>query len=403
MINHIKFFTTKFVKFSFKLSFNILKYIIFILPFILIFKSLYFCWNNDIWTITYFSQQLISNFPFCGKMLSENIWGNNLILSLDMIHYNQKFTEYIVAGGLGSCFGRSIYEMFSDYFKIPAGPGYVSSDLEKIPSVKCKTPLILQSTQDSNLNLDSGSGEGSSTIPVETKGVGSPGGTRTPPSYPGHGTAEQEEFYRLSEPTHLWKQVVIDFYAGWVPSHQKLTEYLARLNNSCSEFSLNVPVNNTNPDINEGSLINHLNTIIQKHSEIITNSFTLRDHLINDLRHYLSEEDKAKIDEATRRAEEATSNYINKVENMNERFENRTKLKVFFDSTNSYRNTLKKEYTTKDAILQKGIKQHPAFENQELRKLINSDYRDTLKAFHDQEGYLKKRISEIFNEPKRNN
>jgi hypothetical protein len=120
-----------------------------------------------------------------------------------MIHYNQKFTEYIVAGGLGSCFGRSIYEMFSDYFKIPAGPGYVSSDLEKIPSVKCKTPLILQSTQDSNLNLDSGSGEGSSTIPVETKGVGSPGGTRTPPSYPGHGTAEQEEFYRLSEPTHL--------------------------------------------------------------------------------------------------------------------------------------------------------------------------------------------------------
>lgn len=121
------------------------------------------------------------------------------------------------------------------------------------------------------------------------------------------------------------------------------------------------------------------------------------------MRHYLNEEDKARIDEITRRIEGATDDYINKIGNMNESFENRTKLKVFFDSTNSYRNTLKKEYTAKDAILQRGLKQHPIFENQEVKKMINTDYRNSLKAFHDQEGYLKKRITEIFNEPKRNN
>lgn len=135
------------------------------------------------------------------------------------------------------------------------------------------------------------------------------------------------------------------------------------------------------------------------------------------MRNYLNEEDRAKIDEITRRIEGATDDYINKIGNMNESFENRTKLKVFFDWTNSYRNTIKKEYSAKDAILQRGLKQHPIFENQEVarrtptrgvlgrfaRKMINSDYRNSLKAFHDQEGYLKKRISEIFNEPKRNN
>ena len=239
-----------------------------------------------------------------------------------------------------------------------------------------------------------------------TATAGSPRGERTPPSYPsspGRGTAEQEEFYRLSEPTILWKQVVTDFNAGWLPNHQKLTEYLTRLNNSCSQFSLNVPINNTNPEINERSLITHMHTVIQKHSEIITSSFTLRDHWINDMRNYLNEEDRAKIDEITRRIEGATEDYINKIGNMNESFENRTKLKVFFDCTNSYRNTIKKEYSAKDAILQRGLKQHPIFENQEVRKMIISDYRNSLKAFHDEEGYLKKIISEIFNEPKRNN
>uniref|UniRef100_A0AAU7YTV1 Uncharacterized protein n=1 Tax=Madurella sp. TaxID=2420206 RepID=A0AAU7YTV1_9PEZI len=399
-------FTDKIGKFFLILGFNLLKYIIFILPFILIGKALYLCFNNDVWNLAYFSQQLISNLPFCGKMLSQNLWGNNLILSLDMIQNNQKFTEFIVAGGLGSCFGRSIYESFFYYFKLPALAGsaaYVGEDLYKTPYVKI--PLVLQSTQDSNLNLGSGA-EGSTGISVENTGVGTPTGGRTPPSYPsspGRGTAEQEAFYRLAEPTPLWKQVVTDFYAGWVPGHQKLTQYLIRLNNSCSQFSLNVPVNNTNPDINEVSLIKHLQTIIEKHSEIITNSFNLRDHFINDLRHYLNDEDKAKIDEITRRIEEVTDDYINKLGNMNESFENRTKLKVFFDSTNSYRNTLKKEYTAKDVILQKGLKQHPVFENKDFKKMINSDYRNTLKSFHDQEGYLKKRITEIFNEPKRNN
>ena len=128
-----------------------------------------------------------------------------------MIQDNQKFTEFIVAGGLGSCFGRSLYKTFSDYFKLPAlagGPVDVGGDLGKIPSVKGKIPLISQSTQGSDLNLGSGSAESSSTLRVENTAAaaGSPRGERTPPSYPsspGRGTAEQEEFYRLSEPTVL--------------------------------------------------------------------------------------------------------------------------------------------------------------------------------------------------------
>ena len=102
IINIIWSITTKLGKLSIRLGFNILKYIIFILPFILIFKALYLCWDNDVWSITYFSQQFISSIPFFGQILSDNIWGNNLILSLDNLQNNQNISQIIFIGGLSS-------------------------------------------------------------------------------------------------------------------------------------------------------------------------------------------------------------------------------------------------------------------------------------------------------------
>jgi hypothetical protein len=90
-----------------------------------------------------------------------------MLLSLDNIQNNQKITQLMSIGGIGSCLGKTIYETwFSDYFKVPATAGSpgVSGGLGIT-----KIPLILQSTKGSDLNL----GSDSSNIPVKGSGSAS--------------------------------------------------------------------------------------------------------------------------------------------------------------------------------------------------------------------------------------
>jgi hypothetical protein len=51
--------------------------------------------------------------------------------------------------------------------------------------------------------------------------------------------------------------------------------------------------------------------------------------------------------------------------------------------------------------MRKGLKEHSIYEKKELRQMINSDYPKALKAFYDEDNYLKKRIMEVLNEPSR--
>ena len=95
---------------------NILKYILFTLPFILSFKALYFCWMYGVWTTPYFIQEFISNVPFFGLRLSEFFWGNDLILPVDKIQNHQNISQLIFVGGLGGCLGKSLFDSwFADY------------------------------------------------------------------------------------------------------------------------------------------------------------------------------------------------------------------------------------------------------------------------------------------------
>lgn len=103
---------------------NILRFI-FILPFILIFKSIYTCWHFDIWTISYFSQVFISHIPFIGSYLFYllNEQGSQLSYNLGGVaslpEINQYIGNLIFSGGLGTSFGTALLEFFFDKDKLP--------------------------------------------------------------------------------------------------------------------------------------------------------------------------------------------------------------------------------------------------------------------------------------------
>jgi hypothetical protein len=369
-----------FLAFSLNLVRNILKYLIFILPFILAFKALYLCWHDDVWTFTYFSQQFISNVPFFGQILSENIWGDNFRLSLDKIHNNQDITQLIFAGGLGGCLGKTILETwFSDYFKLPAVAGPGGQGVGEIPLIK--TPLILQSTQGSDLNL----GSGSSNVPIQGRT-----NNRPPRSYVPFGNVP------------FWKVTLNTFYEEITPGLEQYIRILKKMNDQTLHYTLEVPKNNNDPGITQVSIVQSLFSALQKHSRMLSGSFTGRDAWLSELRHLLSEDEKQQIEEISKKIDKIREDYLKKTESLegSDLDSIRSDLKQFFDFTNTFRNTVKKELTKADIIMKKGLKEHPLYKKEEIRKMINTDYPKLLKSFHDEDERLKKRFIELFNKPK---
>ncbi|BFS50152.1 hypothetical protein MFIFM68171_m14 (mitochondrion) [Madurella fahalii] len=168
MITHIKFFTSKFAKFSLILAFNLLRYIIFILPFILIFKSLYLCWDNNIWTFDYFSQQFISSIPFFGQIFSENIWGNNLILSLDMIRNNQNISQILFFCGLSTILAENLFDTYIidfyskvKYFSATGGESFVDTLSSEGGKTPWKIDTMAMTDSGSSREPSSGASSGS--------------------------------------------------------------------------------------------------------------------------------------------------------------------------------------------------------------------------------------------------
>ena len=269
--------------FSLKLGKNLLRYFIFILPMVLLFKSLYICWQLDAWTLTYFSQEFISNLPFFGPMLLDILWVDNIGLSIDNIQHNQNIIRLIFAGGIGSSLGKTIFETwFSDNFKVLATVGSPSIR-DELPVNKIR--LVLQSTKGSDLNLDSGS----SNVPVKGSGSGSGSGSGLNSSnIPVKGSVDD------MSSSGFWKVTLNTFKDEISPCFGQYTRILNKMNNKSLYYTLEVPKNNEDPDITEVSLAQNLMGVLQTHSNMLNGSFSGRDGWLSELRHFLSEEDKKK-------------------------------------------------------------------------------------------------------------
>lgn len=332
--------------------------------------------------------------PFLGQTLSEYIWGNNLLLSLDTILKNQNIVELIFVGGLGGSVGKSLMETwFSDYFKLPgaapavAGPANIGGEFSsgKVPPIKI--PLILQSTQNSELNknLDSAS----SSVPVEKGTV----------NVPSSGIADETS---STVPQELWRYHRESFYGNIKPTLEQYTRVLKKINDESKYFTWEIPENNTDPTINIGSVAEGIFTAAKYQADILIRTTTGRDAFIRGLRLYLSPEEKAKIEEISSKLDEAKEEYILKMETLEGTGPTlrklRIEIKLFFDYTNTYRNIVKKELYEAESILRKGLKKHPSFKDKEFRKMLNVDYPNAIKSLNDQDNYLKKRIAEVVNE-----
>lgn len=140
-------------------------FIFFALPTMLIVKGIYICYDQEIWTLVFFTQNLVKNFPFFGLRLFNMIWvesnlgveasnlgveapkASSIFLDLHL------WTLMYLFGSLARIFG----ELYYSDFELPAGVGGESCE-KKTPSPR--GPLTLYKK-----GSDSGASGGSDSPP----------------------------------------------------------------------------------------------------------------------------------------------------------------------------------------------------------------------------------------------
>ena len=364
-------------KFFLNLGKNFLKYIIFILPFILVFKTLYSCILNGVWDYQFFSQQFISNFPFIGKILYGIIWNEYSLLSIDTIYYNQWIMDITFVGGLGGILGRTIFETyFSDFIKAPLGGETLMSE-GNVNAMNQDSASNSSPSAGSKSGSSAGSKSGSSTVPKWISDAGSKSGsskiTYTIPS-------------EYSDMVHKdIKNATEDFRV----SNEKPLSTITKINASSSKINLKLP--------------NHFWTLLSEHSNMLNIYFEQRITWALEISKHLYINDRIVINSLVDKKRDLHEEYLTKVENLSEGkgdFINR--LKQFYNLTNAYRNAANKEINTIEWTIHESIRRtDPLYKSSDLKQIVNIDYPKFKKDFSDEDQKLRKRFSEIMNAPKK--
>jgi len=127
-----------------------------------------------------------------------------------------------------------------------------------------------------------------------------------------------------------------------------------------------------------------------------------REMFLLDLRYYLPDADKAQLEQMSVNLAKAKNDFLDKIEALRGTDPDKLTLEMrkFYDYTNIYRNAVRKELAEGEALIRKGIKEHhpSVYKHKALKQMLNTDYPKTIKAFYDEDNYLKKRISHCLEE-----
>ena len=359
----------------FKIVINIIKYVVFIFPFVIIFRTTYHCWYYDVWTLAFFTEQLVSNIPFIGESLINSLWGNKYPLTFDDLENHKYIIENLFTGGLGGSLGRTLYDTFStDFFKQPAGIG-----VDNHPEVKIKGSTLLM---DKDSDSDCRTVQGLSW--------------KYPPKF---------------HPTSGDPKVVL---AEINAENLRIIIYSARdatyvYNLGCQEKIklmekwINTPMGIMTPDI-----IESFGGVFRVGSQLTRTGLQERmmwmNHM-NSAMKFLSEDDSKAIKKIHDLVLDNIDKHLDKIVELTAKLGEKEDVLAFynelFEETNAFRNKNTSIVNKAEKIFQSSFNRSPYSKSPIFKELINKDYIEGKQKFNKQEQYLKTKVSEVLRETKK--
>jgi len=332
-----------------KFFFNLFKYTFIILPFIILFKTSYSCIIHDIWTLSYFSENLFYNIPF-----SENYFSiKNFSIVTDL---HSKIMNYIYVGGVGACIGKTLSEFFLDTnYMILNNPIITEKDLPNNIS-----------TAD-NANTSSGS-------------------TENPKSDLG---------FQVTLLTGEVKKATDELVQGL----DKLTKDIKKYNEVADQYG-DAKGKIKFPKEAHIMLFELNNTIFTKLNE----AFDIRLNWIKELSFGVSEESKKALEEIEKGVKESHKKYLDTVDKLGNK-KGDPQGDQLFVGVNAYRNRVNKLLLKGETVIHKEYKDLGRIyeKSPQIKQSLNFDHVQARKRFDEQDGYLKKKLAETFHGQKSDN
>jgi len=373
-------------------------FFIIVLPIILISKSFYISYTDNIWSIEFFLFNFTNNIPFIGNKVYYMINGN--IVTIDQLNINSIIDELLYSTTILTLISSNLYEMFyKDFIKIPMG---------------LSNELLIKDIDDMFLAKGGDSVPGSPTRSLSpSRGVASgsvspksEGGSRsnTPEGVYGGNRFSEAEFEKaLAENSKYGNLIMKYFYERFLIDYTKQANELKSINDVPMKITLDLPVN-SKVDTDSKELTSELINIAMFQAEALMKISELRMDFVSRVDGFLPKDQIKLINKSIEAILEYRMEFLERIEKIqgSKSGENLKKLaREFYDNTNWFRKTGIKEFNYIDNIIRTRIRESHLYKNSpEFKKMIQIDYPLAVKSFNDQDNYLKLKINEALNKPK---
>lgn len=376
----IKIFMLRFI-------YRSLIYIFFVLPIILISKSLYICYIDNNLSILYFINQFTSNIPFFKYIFTYSRECFHVEYFKDINELLSKnINELVFVGGVAGSLGWSMFEaFFSEFFK----ECMIIGGEKNPPLEKGYNPINI-------LNMaiiDKDKEQGTSKQGSNVSGT-SPNKENKLDSIKGQ---KLETTSAQKIPLDIETQVFLDILADEVKKDtQDMNEALLNRAKELKGYR-DLPLDKLKLGNGvEEALIRLLQDQSNVLTKYVTNRMTwLQSRALNAL-----EENQIKIKEIHSKIVEIQKNYSSKVRLISKIDNETNQIKEFYATLNEYRNIVLKEVNKADIIILKDLKESRLNKYSDLKKAIHTDYNAAKKEFNSNDSYLRMKVGEVINRKK---
>lgn len=365
---------------------SLCKFIFLILPIVILFKTLYICWYENVFNFEFFSVHYISHIPFFGKMFLHCIW-DDTYLSKYIIDGYQYIMEIMSVGAIGRNVAIFLLDLFElNSLKVPVTGVNISHPSEE-KGLSTKSFLTLFKGSDGESDSPKGAA-GSSSSP---KGDGSSKDSAESLSK-SKNKSKDLDMSSISE--EVDKSVVISILADEVAADTK--KMCGSLSAWAKQLEIWIdfpcPDNKLTPKLEEAFL-----TMLRDQSKIFSINSQTRMIWADARAANVLPETQTKLKEINSKLVELQTKYYSKVKLIASSDNKTYQVKEFYSCLNEYRNLVNKELNKVDNLIIGDLKGSALYKFPQIRNAVNIEYVQAKKYFNDTDSYLKKRIGEILN------